>query len=218
MVAVAHGTADVDGRRNLAELIERVRHLKPGLDVTLAWLDHAEPDVGAALHAQAGPVVVVPLLLAQGYHVERDLPGRAGKAIIARRLGPDPALTEVLHDRLAEAGAAPEAATVLLAAGSADPAAQRDVAEQARLLARRRDAPVSAAFLAGPGPRVADVVDRCAATRRPIAVASYLLGHGRFHRLAIEAASAAGFAVTAPLAPHERLAELALRRYDEAIA
>ena len=89
----------------------------------------AEPDVPTALAGiPAGRrAVLVPLLLASGYHDRVDLPAaiaaaRPGTAH-ASVLGPDPRLAVALADRLREAGRRPGEAVVLAAAGSSDPTA-----------------------------------------------------------------------------------------------
>jgi sirohydrochlorin ferrochelatase len=105
---------------------------------------------------------------------------------------------------------------VLADAGSAEPVARADVDKQARLLTSLRDGPVVAAFLTGAGRSVAEAADRVRAAGRPPAVAAYLLGRGLFQRLTLAAGERArARAVTAPLAPHDRLADLVLARYDE---
>ncbi|HLV71598.1 MAG TPA: CbiX/SirB N-terminal domain-containing protein [Vulgatibacteraceae bacterium] len=165
LLAVAHGTRDPAGPAAVRALLGLVRAVRPGLRVVEAYGELAAPSLeDAAAGLGGGPAVVVPLLLARGYHALIDFPERAGRAlphaVTARPLGPDPLLAAALADTLAGAltgapdGAAPGEtadaagrpgralpprpdAVVLGAAGSADPAGTADVRAAARLLARR---------------------------------------------------------------------------------
>ena len=223
LVACAHGTRNPAGRRLVAELALAARALRPGLDTTAAFVDVQPPtvaDVVAGLAAEGRAAVVVPLLLSGGYHVHVDVAaaveGRAG-VVAARPLGPDPRLVEVLGDRLSAAGADPRdplTAVVLAAAGSSDPRAVADVEDTADLLQRSWAGPVTTGYGSAAQPPVADAV---AAARRAgaerVVVAAYLLAPGHF---ADKLAAAGADAVTAPLLPDPRLAEVLLDRYDAA--
>jgi sirohydrochlorin ferrochelatase len=224
LVACGHGTRDPVGRRVLAELRLDVARARPGLQVVTASVDVQKPALSAVvarLSAEGRASVVVPLLLSAGYHVRVDVTGAVassgGLATAAAALGPDPALVDVLVDRLAEAGAAPDVPVVLAAAGSSDPRALADVDAVADLLAARREGRVRAAFLSAATPGVADAVAELRTESPPgtqVAVATYLLAPGDFSR---RLAGVGADLVTAPLAPHPLLAELVLRRYDEAL-
>jgi sirohydrochlorin ferrochelatase len=145
-------------------LADRVRRARPGRRVELGFLETSAPSLADALSSVPGPVVVVPLLLAGGYHVHIDLPAVVARtrpdARVARQLGPHPLLTAALARRLASAGLRACDAVVLGAAGSSDPAAVEDVRAAARLLSVRLSRPVTAAFASGTGPNVAEVLDR----------------------------------------------------------
>jgi sirohydrochlorin ferrochelatase len=224
LVACGHGTRDPVGRRVLAELRLDVERARPGLAVVAASVDvqrPALPEVVARLSAEGRSSVVVPLLLSAGYHVRVDVAdavaASGGLATAAAALGPDPALVDVLVDRLAEAGAATDVPVVLVAAGSSDPRALADVDAIADDLAARRGAPVRPAYLSAAAPRAAEAVAHLRAESPPgtqVAVATYLLAPGDFSR---RLASVGADLVTAPLAPHPLLAELVVRRYDEAL-
>ena len=225
LVACGHGTRDPAGRRVLAELRLDVARARPGVEVVAASVDVQMPrlpDVVARLSAEGRESVIVPLLLSAGYHVRVDVAGAVatsgGLATAGAALGPDPVLVHVLLDRLLEAGAAPDALVVLAAAGSSDSRAVADVEQVAADLAARRGSPVLPAFLSAASPGVAEAVDRLRAARPgagQVVVATYLLAPGDFSR---RLAGAGADLVTAPLAPHPLLAELVLRRYDEALA
>ncbi|GAA0574919.1 sirohydrochlorin chelatase [Actinomadura livida] len=237
LLAVAHGTRDPAGPAAVRDLLALVRALRPGLRVAESYGELSAPSLeDAAAGLRGGPVVVVPLLLARGYHALIDVPERAGRllpgAVTARPLGPDALLAGALADLLtglvaparATAGAAPypmlqlrRTDTVVLgAAGSADPAGIADVRAAARLLARRLRRRVPHGFVAAGGPPLDEVV---AGLRRTgverVAVASYLLAPGRFHD---RIAACGADAVTPPIGAHPAAARLVLRRYDEARA
>ncbi|MGA5577764.1 sirohydrochlorin chelatase [Streptomyces koyangensis] len=218
LLALAHGTRDQEGIRVVRELTARVRRLRPGTRVELAWLGLVEPTVSQALARLPGPVVAVPLLLARGYHVRTDIPALlAGpdeaRVRVAPALGPSPRLAEAAAAQLARAGRPPGATPVVLAAaGSADPRARTDTHHSARLLAARLNAPVTPAFLGGPGPDPAEAVAAWHSRGHPdVAAAAHLLAPGFFlNRLRGTGARW----VSGALGLREQVAELVWERYD----
>ncbi|TFV65595.1 UNVERIFIED_ORG: sirohydrochlorin chelatase [Bacillus sp. AZ43] len=225
LVACAHGTRSPTGRRLVAELALAARARRPGLVTTAAFVDVQPPtvvDVVAGLAAEGRAAVVVPLLLSGGYHVHVDIAGAVAGAegtVAARPLGPDPRLVEVLHERLVQSGADPRdplTAVVLAAAGSSDPRSVADVEDTADLLQRSWAGPVTTGYGSAAQPAVPDAVT---AARRGgaerVVVASYLLAPGHFHD---KLARAGADAVTAPLLPDDRVADVLLDRYDAAVA
>ncbi|MFI8822642.1 sirohydrochlorin chelatase [Streptomyces sp. NPDC053431] len=242
LIAVGHGSRDPRAAATLRLLLDRVRDLRPGLDVRLAHIELDAPLLGdtlAGLAELAGPAetfgpagdapgaVLVPLLFARGYHVKHDLPAAVAaapslRARIAEPLGPHPLLVEALADRLAEAGWTPEdgrsAATgvVLATAGSRDPesaAAVRRIA--GRLGERLGGVPVVPAYASAAAPTVPEAVRALAARgRHRIAVASCFTAPGLF---AARAAAHAPWLAADPLGAHPALARLVLHRYDEAL-
>jgi sirohydrochlorin ferrochelatase len=222
LVACGHGTRGPAGRRALARLRLDVAARRPGLQVLTASVDvqkPALPDVVARLTRAGRRCVVVPLLLAAGYHVRVDVAeavaaGR-GLALASAALGPDPALVDVLVERLEQCGLGAGDALVLGAAGSSDPAAVADVAQVAADLAARLRRPVPTGYLSAAAPTVPDAVRAARAGGRPVTLATFLLSPGHFADLM---AAAGADRTSAPLAPHPALADLVLRRYDEALA
>lgn len=220
LIACSHGTSDLDGRAAIAGQIDLIRQAVPDAAVERAFVDVEEPAIDDVVgaHSADAPVVVVPLLLSTGFHtnvdIARAVAAHPGRAVAAPALGPHALLADVLHDRLAEAGAGPDEAVVLAAAGSSDPAAAVDVATMASLLSARLDAPVEIGFAAGAGPRIADIVQRVRAERGGrVAIASYVLAPGHFARVI---ANTGDDLVTAPLAPDPRIARIALERFHTA--
>lgn len=236
LLVVGHGTRDPAGIASVRALLDRVRALRPGLAVVESYGEITAPAIEDAVAGLGGPAVAVPLMLGRGYHAQVDIPGRIGvRAVVARPLGPHALLTRALADRLREArptgGAASAApggesampppsggpavdAVVLGAAGTSDPAGAADARLAAGLLGRRLGRPVACGFAASAEPSLPGVV-RALRRRgaRRVAVASYLLAPGFFHRRLLDAGADL---VSAPLGPHDALARLVLRRYDEA--
>ncbi|MCL7377240.1 sirohydrochlorin chelatase [Streptomyces sp. 35G-GA-8] len=111
LLVVAHGSRDPRALRTITALLDRVRELRPGLDVRLGHIELNEPRLPDTLAALgAGRAVLVPLLLSRGVHIKRDLPAFAAavaprlRTRIAAPLGPHPLLVEALYARLVEAG------------------------------------------------------------------------------------------------------------------
>ena len=225
LVLCAHGTRDPLGRQTVREVLSAVAERLPGVEVLEAYVDVHGPEVAevvAGLPRTDGDAVagvVVPLLLAAGYHVHVDIAGAvAGRADVrsAAALGPDDLLVDVLVERLAAAGAEPGCQLVLAPAGSSDARAQADSADMAARLHDRWGATVHLGYAAGPVPTVAEAVAtaRAAAGGRPVAVASYLLAPGYFQRRVEESGADV---VTGPIAPHPLLVDVVLARYRAAL-
>ncbi|WP_049575890.1 sirohydrochlorin chelatase [Nonomuraea sp. SBT364] len=219
LVLVAHGTRSVEGERTLAALAAAVRRARPGVRVEQAYLEISSPPLPAVLAAAGGPVVVVPLLLAGGYHVHIDLPAVVAAhrpdAVVAGQLGPHDLLTGALAGRLEGAGLRDGDAVVLGAAGSSDPSGLDDVRAAARLLSARLSRPVTAAFVSCGAPALDEALERARATSAGrVAVASYLLAPGFFHGRLL--ASGAGL-VSDPLGDHPGVVSLVWHRYDAAV-
>jgi sirohydrochlorin ferrochelatase len=233
LVLAAHGARSAEWEGVLASLTARVRRMRPGHHVELGFLEISSPLLSGVLAWAPGRAVVVPLLLAGGYHVHIDLPaiiggtqpapdlagvpGPAEKDVVAaRQLGPHPLLTSVLARRLAAAGLRSSDAVILGAAGSSDPAALDDVRAQARLLSVRLSRPVTAAFASSGTPSIADALDRVRSGPAPrVAVAPYLLAPGHFHNRLL---TCGADLVAAPLGVDDDLAALVWARHDEAVA
>jgi sirohydrochlorin ferrochelatase len=221
LVACAHGTRSAAGRAAVASLVSAVRAVSsvPVLD---AFVDVHGPYVADVVASVSGDAVVVPLLLAPGYHVRVDITRAAApwSSAVAPSLGPSPLLTSLLMDRLQAAGARRGDAVVLGAAGSSDDAADVSVRAAARSLSVAWGGPVSVAYGASRSPSLAAEVARLrSVTCGRVVVASYLLATGHFHRRILDAGADL---VTAPLldegSPDPRLVDLVLERFEAAHA
>jgi sirohydrochlorin ferrochelatase len=216
LLVVAHGTASADGVALTRSLVAAVGAARPEVSVSLCFLDVAHPRLPEALDDLREPLVVVPLLLSTGYHVQTDIPaavsGRPDVAV-AGHLGPDPAVVDAVVDRLPALRG--DETIALVATGSSRPAAADELAAAASQVAARTGRPVQ------PVPMTRDVGAALAALPAPVVVATYLLAPGRFLDLLREAAGTAGSPVREvadPLGVHPALVQLVWRRYDDARA
>ncbi|WP_461164725.1 sirohydrochlorin chelatase [Arthrobacter sp. R4-81] len=236
LIACSHGTSNAQGAAEVNALRDEIAALRPGLDVRESYVDVQQPDLVDVVAAlpDGEPAVVVPLLLSVGYHVKVDI-ARAVKSrpgtLAAAPLGPDPRLAALLDQRLREAGVTDRDAVVLAAAGSSNPNAAISVEELAEQLRALRTNRIVAAYGASAKPSVPDAV---AMLREEAAggagagesagavdddgrvvIASYLLAPGYFHD---QLAKAGADLVTEPLLPSPIVAEIALERFDAALA
>lgn len=183
LVAASHGTHVPEARRAISALIDAVRTSAPWLDVHEAFVDVEEPRVGSTVERLDGPAVVVPLLLAPGFHVNVDIAAAVERpsAIAARTLGPDPRLTEILLKRLAACGATKDDVVVLAGSGSTAPGALLSVEAAARLLGAVRGSPIPVGHVGGSGNPIDAVVRDVARAGRRVVVASYVMAPGYFY-------------------------------------
>ncbi|MFC5828550.1 sirohydrochlorin chelatase [Nonomuraea insulae] len=219
LVLAAHGTRSAAGEQTLSALAETVRRARPGQRVELSYLEISSPLLREVLPVVRGPVVVVPLLLAGGYHAHIDLPEIIAEhrpdAVVAGWLGPHRLLTTALARKLARAGLRGTDAVLLGAAGSSDPAALADVRAAAHQLAVRLSRPVTAAFASAGTPSLEEAMERLGSTPAArVAIASYVLAPGFFHE---RLASAGAGLVSDPLGADPDVAALIWHRYEEAL-
>jgi sirohydrochlorin ferrochelatase len=213
------------------DLVDVVAGLPAGLPSGSAGASAVGGEPGSAAGASA---VVVPLLLSVGYHVKVDI-AKAVKSrpgtVAAAPLGPDPRLAALLDQRLREAGVTDNDAIVLAAAGSSNPNAAISVEELAEQLRDLRSNRIVPAYGASAKPSVPEAVAMLreeaaggagagesaggVSVGGRVVVASYLLAPGFFHD---QLAKAGADLVTEPLLPSPVVAEVALERYDAALA
>jgi sirohydrochlorin ferrochelatase len=217
LIAVAHGTADPRGIREVHELVRLMARRRPDVPVSLGFVDvdvPALPGLVSRVVADSNQAVVVPLLLSSGYHMYVDIAAEAhrwpGRVDAAPALGPDPVLADVMADRLGDLTRVDH--VVMAAAGSSDRRALADCTETARLLEANINRPVQVGYVSGAGEHLTSVLAR---TPGRVAVATYLLAPGYFadkvRRLA------ARRHVSPPLGADPRIADLALTRYLSAL-
>lgn len=223
LIGCAHGTRSRTGQETIRTVLDMVRAADPELDVREAYVDVHGPflsEVVSDLSLREGrSAVVVPLLLAGGYHVYHDIAQAIAshdEVHAAPALGPDQRLIDIVMERLREARVPREATLVLAAAGSSDPRSQADTAQMAEMLRVSWGGPVRLGFAAGHEPSVADTVRaaRDFGEDDTVAVASLLLAPGVFQDRLAEAGADI---VTAPLAPHPDIVSIVLERYADVL-
>lgn len=210
LVTVAHGTRQVAGNAIAREITEAAGAAL-GRPAVCSYVELCDPLFADVVAASTEPTLVVPLLLSTGFHVRHDLPEMAGDAggplVLGRQLGPHRLLAEVQVARLLAAGAVPGTRAVLVAAGSSDPLATRDLTRAAELLAARWGGPVGVATLSALGRRPAEVV------QPGDVVSPYLLSPGLFAtRLRAESLEAGAAVVADVMGAHALVVELVVQR------
>jgi sirohydrochlorin ferrochelatase len=201
LVLAAHGSTNPAFAAVVEDLADQVRRSRPDLDVRIGYLDHGPPHLADAATPGA---VVVPLLLSSGYHVAVDIPATAVGARVSPAAGPDPRLVAVLVTRLREAGWVEGTPVVLVAAGSTEESALREVRDVGpRLAEALGGVSVSVAFLSAGTPRLPDVLPATA-------LSSYLLAPGSFSAMLTASGTPV---VAAPIGAAPVLAAIILDRY-----
>lgn len=217
LVVCSHGTRSQVGAARISSLVEAVAAALPSVEVREAHVDVHPPYVEDVLSPGS---VVVPLLLAPGYHVETDIAGAARRhgACVTPALGPEPALVSLLASRVGSLAdpVQREDLVVLAAAGSSVAASAVATEEVAHQLSVRLGRRVHVGYGAASEPRLDELVARLHREHpgRRVVAASYLLAPGHFHSVVLRSGADA---VTEPLldggAPDARLVELVVRRY-----
>lgn len=223
LVATSHGTSSPSGARAVAALVEAVRHRLPDVEVHDAFVDVQAPTPDDVVARLDRPAVVVPLLLAPGFHVRVDV-ARAASApgcTAAATLGPDDRLVGVLVRRLLEAGACDEDVVVLASAGSSDPTARACFEQVARDLSAAIGQIVPVGYVGGTGRPLTDVVGaaRADVADRRVVAASLLMAPGFFQDRVVAAdvdVATRPLLDGGPVDP--RLVDLVVDRYDAAVA
>ncbi len=135
LILFAHGARDPEWARPLEALRERVSALAPRCGVSLAFLEFMAPGLAEAVadseRQGARAVTVVPVFLAQGGHLKRDLPAlverlRADHPAIAidvvPAIGEQPAVIEAIARCVADVGDVADVADVGELASRSGPA------------------------------------------------------------------------------------------------
>ena len=221
LIGCGHGTKSAEGQQAIRDLLDAVRLALPDVEVREAFVDVHGPflaDViaGVPVAEEGVSAVVVPLLVAGGYHVYHDIAEAvAGRpdVVAAPALGPDTRLTAIVLDRLREAHVSHESTLVLAAAGSSDERSTADTEAAAEMLRRTWAGPVRVAYAAGRSPSVADAVRQAHDYGEDgmVAVASFLLAPGVFQARLEESGADV---VTQALAPHPELVSIVIDRYS----
>ena len=235
LLLTAHGSADPRSAAVTHAIAGRIRRLRHDLDVRVAFCEQNSPNLGDSLaefRDPRRPAVVTPLLLADAYHARVDIPAliEAAGAHVRQApvLGEDPALLDVLRQRLSEADVSPDDSDVgvmVVAVGSSNPVANARTALVASALqsgtrwAGARTAFATGPQPTGPQPTMADAMVRLqAAGARRVVIAPWFLAHGRITDRVADYARAHHISMTEPLGSHNLVAATVLDRYDFALA
>jgi sirohydrochlorin ferrochelatase len=224
LVLAAHGSRDPRSAANARAVANRIRFMRPGLRVRVAFCDLNTPRLVDVLTPDA---VVTPFLLADAYHAQIDIPHQiAGSGLPVRQaavLGEDDRLVNVLHERLAELGVNkidPDLGVLVVAIGSTRAAANARTAQVAdKLIAGTQWVGTTTAFATGGGPSPAEAANqlRHIGARR-VVIAPWFLAPGRLTDRVAKFAAAENIPMSAPLGGHRLVAETVLDRFDAAIA
>ena len=68
LILTAHGSVDPRSVATSHAVADRIRDLRPRLDVRVAFCEKSTPNLREVLAELDGPAVVTPLLLASAYH------------------------------------------------------------------------------------------------------------------------------------------------------
>lgn len=227
LILVAHGSRDPRFGDTARRVRAAVAEALPAVDVGLAFLDLDEPLVGDALAGLDDGCVVVPLLLAPGYHSEIDLPAiiaeHARHAVRCGEVIGRHSLTRALADRLTEAGTCDGDGIVLTAVGSSNPLADGLVRRRAIELSTRLHRPVEVVHATRLGARdraLRGAIRRLhAAGAQRIVVSPYFLSAGLLTERVEDALDriAPGSLVAGPIGTHPVLIEAVVESYHRAI-
>lgn len=226
LILCAHGTRDPAGQQVTQDVAEQVRAALD-VEVRVAFVDVQEPQIdevvmGIPVAKTGFAAVVVPFLLAGGYHVHVDIARAVADrpdVVAAPALGPDERLLRIVMERVEQAGVLPTATLVLAPAGSSDPRATADTAVTVDALRLRWDGPVRVGNASGVEPTVQAAVTAARAYGEvgegsDVAVVSYLLAPGFFQDTLTKVGADQ---VTAPLAPDHRIIDIIADRYRVAL-
>lgn len=223
LVLTAHGSKDPRSAANAWAVADRLRLLRPDLDVRLAFCELNAPRLPDVLTPGA---VVTPFLLADAYHARIDIPRQiAGFAGVrqARVLGEDERLVTVMGERLTAVGVSgsdQDLGVLVLAVGSTkDGANECTAAVTARLASGTHWVGAMTAFATGIRPSPAEAADhlRRRGARR-LVIAPWFLAPGLLLDRVSAYARSAGISMAAPLGAHRLVAETVLDGYDQTVA
>jgi sirohydrochlorin ferrochelatase len=220
LVLAAHGSADPRSAANARAVANRLRLMRPGLDVRVAFCELNTPRLVDVLTPGA---IVTPFLLADAYHARTDIPRQITGSRVRQAdvLGEDDRLVAVLRERLRGAGFSPldpELGVLVVAIGSSHAAANARTASVApRLAAGTQWAGATTAFATTPR-SLAEAAHRLRRRgARRLVIAPWFLAPGRITDRVNNYATAAGISMAAPLGSHRLVGETVLDRFDAAL-
>lgn len=216
LLLCAHGSTAAATHTATEDVAAAVAHALPATEVILTWVDVQQPGVRERCDQLAErPVVIVPLLVAAGFHVYTDLADAVAQRphhVVTDALGPDPALSHLLRRRIQNLEAADDLgdtpSLVLVGAGSSDPRAVRAVRQQASDLAELVGRDVTTGFVSAAHPRAQEALAVVYAQgARRVTVVSFHIAQGFFHRQAARAVETAVSSAPPEYAVHGRITQ-----------
>jgi sirohydrochlorin ferrochelatase len=224
LVLTAHGSADPRAAVNTHAVAEAIRRQRAGLDVRVAFCEQSTPNLHDVV-AGVREAVVAPLLLADAYHAQVDIPEMIASsgALQTDVLGEDDRLITVLRQRIREQGVSRldhEVGVIVVAVGSSRADANAHTAAVAPVLASgTRWAGAVTAFATGPNPTLAEAADQLRVNgARRLVIAPWFLAHGRITDRVAVFAAAQSIPMAEPLGAHRLVAATVLDRFDRALA
>lgn len=242
LLVVGHGSRDPRGAREFHELVALVREREPALVVEGGFIELSRPPISECVkrltEGGARRIAAVPLMLLAAGHAKDDIPATLVREKTrhpdvsfeyGRALGIRPELLSLMDERISAVVSEKEkeaTAILVVGRGSSDPDANSDLWKISRLFYEGRPYPlVEAAYVGMTPPDVPAGLDRLRRLGvRRIAVFSYFLFTGILEERIREqseefaarnpevAVSYAGY-----FGLHERVADLVLERYREAV-
>lgn len=239
VILASHGTDNQIGAASIHALVTAVQAALPMHVVLETFVDVQQPQVAEVLQnaletRQNEPAIIVPLLLSTGYHVRQDITdavvevtaNHPGSAVtVTPALGPSPELTDLLVQRLKEAGWKGTDLTILSVAGSSDAAAVAECRQvhldlQNSLQQVEITNRLELGFLSAAQPRLKDLIPKLKFQnpRARFTVANYLLAPGFFNDLTSKAGAhiVAKPLLDPQLPVPQQLIDVILRRVREA--
>jgi sirohydrochlorin cobaltochelatase len=242
LLIVGHGSRDPRGAREFHDLVGLVRRRNPSLTVEGGFIELSRPPISECVDrlAESGArnIAAVPLMLLAAGHAKDDIPATLAREKLGhpamsfsygRSLGIRPELLELMDQRISTIvpeEEKEETAVLIVGRGSSDPDANSDLCKIARLFYEGRPYPtVESAYVSMTPPDVANGLDRCRRLgTKHVVVFSYFLFTGVLEeRIRRQSKAFAqenpGLAVryAGYFGPHERVANLVVERYTEAV-
>jgi sirohydrochlorin ferrochelatase len=112
VLIISHGSREKSANDDFKRLVQKYRKLHPHWKISHAYLEMASPSIPAALKAlvlKSKEILVLPLFLFAARHIKKNIPEILGtfrkshpeiKVKLAKPLGSDPKLLEILDQRL----------------------------------------------------------------------------------------------------------------------
>jgi len=203
-ILLAHGSPDP----RHGEAVERQGEIlcSQGVEAVAAYLDHQGPTLGevfAHIPDSQGVIPVIPLLIAQAFHAQVDVPREVSALersdVVVRSGWLTDEIVIAALDSLAPSQFSPKDALILVTAGSSNLAAlEADEKRAARWARSRGLTTYAAAFASGPGQRPATAIQaaREAGAERVHVVTAFLAPGILLDRVIAEAGAADSLTTT----------------------